>query len=149
MPKISLKTRRPVNRLTLADFRAYPVWEYANDEETLSGRDETWVRPLNVSVVPRRSYTHVAAEFTTPCGKKYLGSVTVSTLDGTPEVCQGAIRHGRSWLFVSNPENFCFEESRRELIQSLGLSEKEMFPLEFRLQIPVAGHPEYHGGVLT
>lgn len=148
MSAISLETRKPVDKLTLSDFKAFPVWEYAIDEEAREGRDETWVRPVNTSVVPRRSYTHVAADFSAPCGKQFLGYVTVSTLDGPPDVCQGVIHCNRNYLFIPNPEQFRFEDSRKELLDTLGLKESELFPLSFRLCLPVAGWPKYLGGQL-
>jgi hypothetical protein len=148
MQVINLQTRKPVDQLTLEDFAAFPVWEYATDEENIEGRDETWVRPIDTAVVPKRSYTHVAAEFTAACGKRFAGFVTVSTLDGPPQVCQGVILHDHDYLFVSNPEAFGFSESRRELLMALGLREAEMFPLSFRLRVPVAARAKYSGGVL-
>jgi hypothetical protein len=148
MAVVSLRTRKPVNHLTLDDFGAFPVWEYADDEEGIEGRDETWVRPVDAAVVPKHSYTHVAADFTAMCGMRFAGFVTVSTLDVLPEVCQGVIFHGRDSLFVSNPEAFGFEESRKHLLDKLGLTDPEVFPLSFRLRIAVAGRQKYTGGEL-
>jgi hypothetical protein len=148
MTDVNLQTLKPVDQLTLHDFVAYPVWEYATDEEGLEGRDETWVRPVPMANVPKRSYMHVAADFTTAKGKQFAGFVTVSTLDGPPEVCQGVILHERQYLFVSNPEAFDFGESRRHLLLALGLTEAEVFPLSFRLRVPVAGRSKYNGGAL-
>jgi hypothetical protein len=148
MTEVSLQTRKPVDQLTLDDFAVYPVWEYAMDEEGIEGRDETWVRPVDTTIVPKRSYTHVAAEFTAVSGKRFGGFVTVSTLDGAPEVCQGVILHKRKYLFVSNREAFCLDESRGHLLATLGLTEAEMFPLSFRLRVPVAGRAKYKGGAL-
>ena len=148
MAAINLQTRKSVDRLTLDDFASFPVWEYADDEEGVGGRDETLVRPVDTAVVPKHSYTHVAAEFTAACGKQFTGFVTVSTLDGPPDVCQGVILHDREYLFVSNPEAFGFGESRERLLAILRLRELEVFPLSFRLRVPVAGRAKHKGGVL-
>lgn len=148
MAKVTLDTRKPVDRLTLADFAAFPVWAYADDEEGVEGRDETWVRPVDSSVVPKGSYTHVAAEFTATCGKRFSGFVTVSTLDGRPDVCQGVVVHNGKQRFVSNPEACGFDESRKHLLTAVQLTPAEMFPLSFRLCIPIAGRTKYTGGVL-
>jgi hypothetical protein len=147
MPR-DLSTRKPVNRLTRADFTAFPIWEYAEDEEGVERQDETYVRPVDSPVVPRAGYTHVAAEFTAPNGRKYSGFVTVSTLDIAPDVCQGVIFHGRASLFVSNPEAFGFQESRKQLLAALKVREDEVFPLSFRLNAPIAGHTSPFAGVL-
>jgi hypothetical protein len=145
---VSLRTRKPVERLTLSDFASFPVWEYASDEEGVEGRDETWVRPVRTVVVPKRSYTHVAASFTMPCGKQFPGYVTVSTLAGPPDVCQGVIFYRRASLFVANPEAIGFREHRRRLLNALHLKPREVFPLSFRLFVPIAGRARYSGGVL-
>jgi hypothetical protein len=148
MATVSLRTRKPVDELTLGDFVAFPVWEYADDEEGVEGRDETWVRPVDTLVVPKGRYTHVAAEFAAPCGETFRGFVTVSTLDGPPDVCQGVVLHEHKYLFVSNPEASGFDQSRKHLLTTVQLTEAEMFPLSFRLRVPVAGDAKYRGGVL-
>ena len=148
MTAIDLQTRKPVNHLTPEDFTVFPVWEYANDEEGRPGQDETWVRPVGPSLVPDRSYAHVAAAFAAACGKAFAGYVTVSTLQGPPQVCQGTIFHGHEALFISNPGAFGFDESRKRLLAALGLTEAETFPLSFRLRVPVAGRATYSGGVM-
>jgi hypothetical protein len=145
---VSLRTRKPVGQLTLDDVAAFPVWEYADDEEGVEGRDETWVRPVATAVVPERSYTHVAADFTASGGRRFAGFVTVSTLDGPPDVCQGVILHGNEYLFVSNPEAVGFGESRKQLLATVGMAEAEMFPLSFRLRVPVAHRAKYSGELL-
>jgi hypothetical protein len=108
----------------------------------------TWVRPVDTSIVPKGSYTHVAAEFTAICGKRFAGFVTVSTLDGPPDVCQGVVVHVGDYLFVSNSEACGFDESRKHLLTAVHLTEVEMFPLSFRLRVPVAGGGKHTGGVL-
>jgi hypothetical protein len=148
MAAVSLQTRKPVDQLTLHDFAVFPVWEYADDEEGIEGRDETWVRPIDTSVVPKRSYTHVAADFSAACGKPFAGFVTVSTLEGPAEICQGVILHQGDYLFISNPEAFGFHESRKRLLAALDMTEAELFPLSFRLRVAVAGRAKYSGGVL-
>ena len=42
-------TRKQVYDLTLADFNAVPVWEFASDAEHIAGQDEATVRPYNVT----------------------------------------------------------------------------------------------------
>jgi hypothetical protein len=41
--------RKPVYDLTLADFDAARVWEFALDEEGVAGQDEATVRPYEVA----------------------------------------------------------------------------------------------------
>jgi hypothetical protein len=63
-------------------------------------------------------------------------------------VCQGVVVHNRKYLFVSNPEAYGFDESRKQLLTAVQLTEADMFPLSFRLRVPVAGHAKHTGGVL-
>ncbi len=148
MEQVTLQTRKPVHNLCRRDFDAYPVWQYADDEEGQEGRDETWVRPIDSDSVPKRSYCHVAVDFATPIGKAFFGFVTVSTLDGAPDVCQGVILYNRKYLFIANPGAFGFDDSRKRLLASLDLTEKQAFPLSFTLRVPVVGHAKYKSGTL-
>ncbi|MBN1909484.1 MAG: hypothetical protein JW818_07090 [Pirellulales bacterium] len=148
MKRVNLQTRKPVDKLDLSDFTAYPVWEYADDEEAAEGQDETWVRPVDTSVVPNGGYCLVAVEFTAANGGKFDGFVTISTLDKSPDVCQGSIIDGAEHLFVSNSEACGRDESRTKLLKKLKLKEADLFPLAFRLGVPVARHKKYTGGTL-
>jgi hypothetical protein len=47
-----IPTRKQVYDLTLADFDAAPVWEFALDEEAVPGQDETTVRPYEAPGPP-------------------------------------------------------------------------------------------------
>jgi hypothetical protein len=37
---------KPMTEVTVKDCLRYPIWEWALDEETLPGHDETWQRPI-------------------------------------------------------------------------------------------------------
>ncbi len=145
---ITPATRKPVHLLTAADLAAFPVWEYADDEESVEGRDETWIRPVPVEVMPSRSYAIVAADFEAACGRRFQGYVFVSTLEGAPDACQGVIWSGSSGLFVANPEAVVYKGSRAELLAGLGVGEHELFPLSFRPRVPVEGMQGLWSGVL-
>jgi hypothetical protein len=51
----TLKTRKPVDKLTVGDLVAFPIWEFASDEESVEGQDETWVRPRTVQKLAQGS----------------------------------------------------------------------------------------------
>jgi hypothetical protein len=70
-------------------------------------------------------------------------------LDGPPEACQGTIFHGGAAWFVTNPEAFGFQKSREELLAGLGVTEQDLFPLTFRLCVPVEGGAKRWAGVLS
>src|SRR4051812_18781347 len=37
---------KPASEVTLKECLKYPIWEWALDEESLPGHDETWIRPI-------------------------------------------------------------------------------------------------------
>ena len=53
-----LATRRPIRRITSADFSVYPVWEWALDEEQSFGHDQSFVRPTAHTSVPMMAGGH-------------------------------------------------------------------------------------------
>jgi hypothetical protein len=136
----NLNTRKTVGSLTLADFAAFPLWEYASDEEGAPDRDETWVRPFAAAVVPLGAYSiHVAADFLTASGRMYSGFVTASTPGGEVDICQGVILDGASYLFIPNPEMVLFQQMREELISTFGEPQEAIFPISYTLRIRIAG----------
>ena len=145
---ITLETRKPAPRLSLSDLSAFPVWEFASDEEGIKGRDETWVRPVDSGGVPRRSYTLVAAAFRDRRGREFNGYVVVSTLLGDHDIRSGTIIEGDKSFFVPNPEAVSYREERAALISGLGLTETELSPIEFTLKVPISGMPGYFSGEL-
>ena len=75
-----MKIRKPINELTLDDIRKFSVWEYALDEETEDGQDETTVRPCEISDALDPSDAIIRARFTLADGTEMLG--TMQTPDG-------------------------------------------------------------------
>ncbi len=89
--QVTLKTRKPVDKLTVGDLVAFPIWEFASDEEDVEGQDETWVRPVGRKQVPAGAYSQlVASDFTTASGVKLQGFMTVTTANKI-EVSAGAL----------------------------------------------------------
>ncbi|HEY1750871.1 MAG TPA: hypothetical protein VGG29_06390 [Caulobacteraceae bacterium] len=77
------ETRKPVDRLTIEDLETFAIWEFADDEEHIEGRDETWVRPLAVDRIPSRIGPYaVRAELVAATGEVLPGLVWVTTDDG-------------------------------------------------------------------
>lgn len=89
---ITLRTRKPVDRLRPADFDVYPLWEYDLEGEGLPGRDETWVRPLRTKTVPSSaSALHVASDFLLGSGASFRGFVTVDVAGDRIDMSGGAV----------------------------------------------------------
>jgi hypothetical protein len=138
---MSLETRKPITDLTPADLDAFPIWEYALDEEGVEGQDETWVRPLNMPVVPRNQYSlSVATEFRAVCGRIYPGFCIVTTAGQEVEIGAGVILHGTDYLPV---------DDREELCERTGLTEAELFPITYRLRVPIEGEQLRRSGTVV
>lgn len=67
---------KPIDKLTLEDFKDNPIWEWAIDDEQNEEQDETWVRPsetnnfteeLNGSVVSGKLETNDGEKFPMMC----------------------------------------------------------------------------------
>lgn len=144
----TLETRKPVQSLTLIDLAAFPIWKYVDDEEGLEGRDETWVRPVDAGAVPMRSYAIVAADFRASCGREFKGSITVSRLEDPAEIFQGVIHKGDNCYLVPNPELALFDRAMADLLNGLGLSKSELFPITYTLRAPFDGEWGCRSGIL-
>lgn len=137
---VTLKTRKPVDQLTWEDLTTFAVWEYAPDEEGREGQDETWVRPRHWMFVPRGCYSlTVAAEFRLANGQIFQGHLDVTAAREPLKIAEGVLLHEGRRLFISNREASRFEDDREELLAALGLSQSEVFPVRYRLRVPLEG----------
>ncbi|MFP5390784.1 MAG: hypothetical protein ACLGI6_04445 [Gammaproteobacteria bacterium] len=53
---IDLAERKPFSRLTRADFAAFPIWEWADNETGFEAQDESFVRPTAHAIVPTADF---------------------------------------------------------------------------------------------
>jgi hypothetical protein len=139
--QVTLDTRKPITDLTVNDLSAFPVWEFATDEEGVEGRDETWVRPIDTRVVPARRYSlQVAADLRTASGQTYSGFVIVSTARGTVEIDTGVILHRGEYLLLDYTD---------ELLAQLGIAEADLFPISYTLRVPIEGEDVCRTGTVS
>jgi hypothetical protein len=137
--KPSLRTRKPIDKLSLVDIEAFPVWEFVTDEEGVEGEDETWVRPVDAQEAPGEAFSlSVAAAFKAPSGEHYRGIVGVTTF-GEIEIGHAAILTKDKYVFIPSPGYADAIDSGRAAARELGLSERELFPLEYELSVRVQG----------
>ena len=126
-------TRKPVDELTLADLEAWAVWEFAEDEEDVEGRDETWVRPSpDTSLLPRISPYAVRAQFTTATGTSLIGVAWVTTTGGL-EVDSISLFPNGAYTCVLTKEHG-LEGDTRQKLATAGI----FFPLSFKLSAGAA-----------
>ena len=64
---------KPVDKLTVQDMQACPVWEYDLDSESEGGRDETWVMPVTALPVTDLSNRVIGAQLRLANGSTLQG----------------------------------------------------------------------------
>lgn len=153
----TLKTRKPVVKLTSGDLRAFPIWEFAIDEVGTGEQDETWVRPVDRPAIPKGAYSQiVAAEFSTAAGRRLEGFMIVTTANGQVEVDPGAVVGSIGYRVIPRLSRRLavrrrapwVVEDRERLLSALDQSEYDVFPLRYLLRVPVRGEREPREGVL-
>jgi hypothetical protein len=140
----TLKTRKPIDELTASDLSAFPIWEYALDEEETENQDETWVRPVDAKVVRKGQWSlTVAAEFRTRTGTTFPGFIGVTTAEGIE--IYGAVLLAQAKYVVVDTSNAA---ERRAVARLLGTSTKELFPLTYTLRVRVGREKELRAGLI-
>jgi len=140
-------TRKPVHKLTAADLATFPIWEYALDEETEEGRDETWVRPVVAGEVPTDAYSlSVACELTFQDGTKHDGLVGVTT-EGSVDVSVGVLLDDDRYLFICTPSRG--EDESARFLQAVGRVRDAVFPIRYRLRVRISGEQEFRTGLFA
>jgi hypothetical protein len=142
----SLRTRKPINQLQPEDLAAFPIWEFATDEEGNEEQDETWVRPVeSKSVGPHLYSLSVAAEFQTASGQAITGFVGVTTAEAF-EFGHGVLLHQGKYIFVPSAEYPHAKKEHKVIALALGMEESQVFPLKFALRVVVQGEATFRRG---
>lgn len=141
---ISLETRKPIDELRPEDLAAFPIWEFASDEEENEEQDETWVRPVSAKAIGPDLYSlSVAADFHTASGQVLGGFVGVTTAEEF-ECSHGVLLHAGNYLFIPSGE---FEVAERSAFaNALGMETAQVFPLRFSLKVLVQGESTARAG---
>lgn len=143
----TLRTRKPIDQLQPQDLVAFPIWEFATDEEGVDAQDETWVRPVKSSVVAPGQYSlSVAADFHTASGRHITGFVGVTTA-GAFEVDHGVLLHEGKYICTFPKAFFDAERERKALLSALGMKALDVFPLRFKLRVLAEGESILREGV--
>lgn len=145
--KPSLKTRKLVDQLRVVDLETFPIWEFATDEEEHENQDETWVRPVKATRIPKDAYSlSVFAKFTTPSGAELKGIVGVNTAEGF-EAVHAAVLTDENYVFIPWPAMAGAQKLARDAAEELGLKAKDLFPLSYRLAVIVDSEASPREGV--
>jgi hypothetical protein len=142
----TLSTRKPVDRLTVRDLEAFPIWEFATDEEDVPGMDETWVKPLPATEVPPGAFSlSVASVFRLRCGLIYPGLMCCNTYAGSEVTAVALLTERDRVVFSEGTPPRLLDESFAEL----GLQPAEVFPVEYSTRVPLAGSGLLAQGVFS
>jgi hypothetical protein len=138
------KIRKQCNELTADDLAAFPVWEFALNEEGVEGQDETTVRPFVFKGVLDASSGSflVKADYTLADGSHLLGYLTPPP--ASAELDLGHVQpcivtpagHVNFWYgaFPISPEDVVAGYSR------LGKTDPaQVFPIQFESAVPLSG----------
>lgn len=139
-----MKTRKPVDKLSANDLVAFPIWEFATDEEGLDGQDETWVQPVDARVVRKGLWSlSVAADYCTRAGAKIAGFIGVSTAEGV-EIDNAVLLPKGKYVFVDVRSS----ASRGATAKALGMPSKDVFPLTYTLRVLIGREKAFRTGII-
>lgn len=140
--------RKPVNKLQKADLDKYKIWQFVTDDEA-NDVDETWIYPLDSSVIPRGRYTlTVASQFRTSSGHEFSGFISVST-DRDVTFGDAVVLYGDHHILVPISELWSTDVERSKIAQSLGLTIAEFFPIQFRLTVQIENESDPREGYIV
>jgi hypothetical protein len=131
----TFETRKPIDTITADDLEAFPIWEYCLDEEGIDGMDETWVRPVAAARVPLNDYSlTVAADLTPKSGPTTLGFVGISTVQPIEVAGIGFLTPEYNWI-----QSTASGDERQTLAATVGAKIDDIFPITYRLRVPIEG----------
>ena len=139
--------RKQVFDLKPEDLASAPIWEFALDEEGVSGQDEATVRPRPElkHADPGEGLFVVRAEFVSADGTHFEGYVSPQPVSAQPELRPGWIQptivtnagQVGFWLGAFPPEAGDVETA----YATVGKSRTETFPLHYRSVVSHGGIP--------
>jgi hypothetical protein len=142
---------KPVAALTPEDLARHPVWEYDIGNESLPGRDETWMVPVKALPV-----TDLSNRLASTALRLRNGQVLPGLLDGVD--LQDAFRnqqflglsiwHENGWFHLVRS----YESARMSpaaLAARLGLTVEQAFPIAYDISGWAKGLPEVVRGEVS
>lgn len=138
---IDLATRRSIRQVSHADFAAYPIWEWAIDEEN-EGRGESFVRPTSLDAVPMGADVHciVAASTTLNDGTVLPSCLEVTMHKGKPQIAPMFV------FLLDRHLDFAGVETTATL--SRYTKRVNIYPVRWEMAVPFAGESVLRSGKL-
>lgn len=138
---LDLESRRPVRQMSGADFAAYPVWEWAINEEGTLGQDQSFLRPTSLDSVPAAPGHYVVA-----------ANVTLSEGSVLPACVQVQVRGKKlqcaPMLILMPDRHLDFAGQEAGTVLSHYTKVNGTRPVSWELCVPAAGHKHPVRGVL-
>ena len=134
---------KPIDQLSSEDLREYPIWEYASDEE--EEHDETWVRPLAVTLVPvneDRDVVHVACTLILATGRELVGFMSLWNGELQDEAPVAVGTSGQYWPLDYPPHR----RNRAAFDAFFDAPYEDLFPVRWRLCVAVGAERDLRSG---
>jgi hypothetical protein len=133
---------KPVESLTVADFRAHPVWEWLNDDEL----GEMMMQPVAELPVESLDNRLVGAQVRLANGSRVwalIGNFNVANPRDTQHFLTLSIEHGGKRFHLARYHDIGFpDEGPEALARFLGLHVDDVFPLTVDVRRYVRGDPK-------
>jgi hypothetical protein len=140
------QTRKPIDALTAEDLDAFAIWEFAMEKD--DPKDETWIRPLDRSTIPREAMSlSVAADFVTADGTRFAGIVSLSTDEGM-EIASGSLLAGGTTIYAGHGEKTSIRY-KTSAASELGMTPAKIYPLRFTLRALLDGEAAPRSGMFA
>jgi len=142
----SSRIRKPVDKITLDDLRSFPVWEYANDEEGIPGRDETWMKPVLRLPVTSLDNRIAATPVRLAGGRQFTAVLSNVDLDDPSDhehfLVLGLYRSdGEQFILARYHDHDAQRHGPQALAAFLDLPIEEVFPISYDLSAVAKGSP--------
>jgi hypothetical protein len=132
---------KPVDSLTVADFKAHPVWEFLIDHEI----DETMVRPVESIPVESLDNRVLGCQVRLANGIEVwamIGNFDVTNPRATRHFLSLSFERGGKWFHLARYFDFNFAaEGPEVLARFLGLGVDDVFPITVNVRRYVRGDP--------
>ena len=138
----------PVEKITEALFRANPVWEFINDDET----DETLVKPVKKLPVSSCDGRLVGCELRLADGSTifgFLGNLDLTKADRNQHFLTLSLFLNGSIEHLARYHDIDFSDSGpASLAQKIGKKEEDIFPISYDISLCAIGSGDCIHGLI-
>jgi hypothetical protein len=139
---LDLDSRRSIRKIAREDFAAYPVWEWAINEEQAQGHGVSFVRPTSLASLPLDQARH------------YIVSATATLNDGSvlPACAEVSVRGKKvriePMFILLKERQLDFGGAETRTVLSHYIRQADARPVSWVLAVPLDGETVPPGGVV-